>query len=273
MSPSASRSPGLASTIRAKRNRLSSSESSLPSASARATWAVTDACSSASGKSRGLDQRLPVPASATARVGSRSRSPNSDRSSRALASCGTAGSVSARRSEWAPSRARAREKSSSPRLAASAPSESWPSAASTTAARAPVELPCMSARPARGCRRALLLEGGDEPLDRAGLAVVVLEGLTDDAAGGGGGHAGHLVAEGRDRLGALGLQLGATVAEDPVGLLLRLLAHVGDDRGALLACVLPDLRSLVLGVGELVLVVLLGLARVGLGQLQVGELL
>jgi hypothetical protein len=63
------------------------------------------------------------------------------------------------------------------------------------------------------------------------------------------------------------------MAQDALRLLLRLLAHVGDDRGALLPGILPDAGGLVLRVGELVLVLLLGPTSVVLGLVQVGELL
>ena len=87
-SPSASRRPGSPSAIRLNRNRLSSTSSSRPSSSARATWAVTDACSSASQKSRVRDQRCATPASATARDSSATLPSKIECSSRDFASRG-----------------------------------------------------------------------------------------------------------------------------------------------------------------------------------------
>ena len=63
------------------------------------------------------------------------------------------------------------------------------------------------------------------------------------------------------------------VLDDPAGLGLGLLAHLGDDRGALLAGLLADPRGLVAGVGDLRLELLLGRLGLGLGLVELGELL
>ena len=63
------------------------------------------------------------------------------------------------------------------------------------------------------------------------------------------------------------------VLDDPGGLGLGLLAHLGDDRRALLAGLLADLGRLVTRVGDLGLELLLGRVGLGFGLVEVGELL
>ena len=118
-----------------------------------------------------------------------------------------------------------------------------------------------------------LLEVGEEALDHAALALVVVHGLADDAAGQRGGQAADVTAQRRERRLAVGLDLGVGVLDDPVGLGLGLArAPPATICGALLARLLADARGLVRGVVELLLVVRLGLARLGLGLLELGEL-
>ena len=103
--------------------------------------------------------------------------------------------------------------------------------------------------------------------------VVVLERLADDPAGQGRGHRADLDAQLLDDLLALGVDLEVGVPEDPGRLGLRLLAHLGDDRRALLASLLADPGRLVARLHQLLPVLLLGRLRLGLGLLGLVELL
>src|SRR5690606_29966229 len=107
------------------------------------------------------------------------------------------------------------------------------------------------------------LELGEEPVDDAALARLLLEGLPDDAAGQVGREATHLGTQLHDRLLALGLDLLVRQLGDAPGLGLRLLAHLGHDLGALLLGVLADAGRLLAGLGQLRLV----LAQDGRGLL------
>ena len=118
------------------------------------------------------------------------------------------------------------------------------------------------------------LEVGQEAVDHAAAALVVLEGLADDAAGERRGQRADLGPERGDRLLALGLDLRLCACSTMrAGLGLGLLPHLGDDRRTLLARLLADAAGLVAGVGELRLELLLGQLGVGLGLLRLGELL
>src|SRR5688500_6950332 len=126
-----------------------------------------------------------------------------------------------------------------------------------------------SVDPAPGAGRAVALELGQEALDHAALASLVVQALADDPAGEAGREGADLGTQRGDRLLALGLDLRLAVLDDPRGLGLGLLPHLGDDRRTLLACLLTDARGLVPGVGELLLE--LGELRVGLGLLGLGR--
>ena len=117
------------------------------------------------------------------------------------------------------------------------------------------------------------LEVGQEAVDDAGAALVVLEALADDAAGEVDGQRADLGAQRGDGLLALGLDLRVAVLDDARRLGLGLLAGLGDDLGALLARFLTDLGGLVAGVGDLRLELFLGLVGVVLGLVELGELL
>src|SRR6476661_10959151 len=97
----------------------------------------------------------------------------------------------------------------------------------------------LSADPSAG-----LLEVGEEPLDDAALALVVVHGLPDDASGQRRGQAADVAAERGEGGLAVGLDLGVGVLDDAIGLALRLLPGVLHDLGALLARLLADPRGL-----------------------------
>ena len=80
-------------------------------------------------------------------------------------------------------------------------------------------------------------------------------------------------AERGERLLALGLELRVSVVDDPLRLDLGLLTGLRDDLVALFLGFLADLAGLLAGVGGLRLELLLGLAGVGLGLVELGELL
>src|SRR4051794_19331004 len=82
--------------------------------------------------------------------------------------------------------------------------------------------------------RLLRLQFRQEALDGATLTRLVLERLTDDATGQRGRDRADLSAQRRDGLGPLRLDLGPGVRDDPLGLLVRLLTHLGNDDRALL---------------------------------------
>src|SRR5688572_8642432 len=125
-----------------------------------------------------------------------------------------------------------------------------------------------SADPAPDARRAVALELGQEALDHAALASLVVQALADDAAGETGREGADLGTQGGDRLQALRLDLRLAVLDDPRGLGLGLVPHLGDDLGPLLPSLLADARCLVPRVGELLLQ--LGELGVGLGLLGLG---
>ena len=113
-------------------------------------------------------------------------------------------------------------------------------------------------------RRSGLLEVVEEPVDDTALPGGVLQGLADDAAGQVGRDAPDLLAQ-RDRhLTAVRLDLRVTGGDDGLALALALLAHLGDDRRALLTGLLGDPGRLVAGLGELGLVLLERLLGLGL---------
>ena len=112
------------------------------------------------------------------------------------------------------------------------------------------------------------LELGEEALDDATLTRVVVEALTDDAAGQAGRECADLGPQRGDRLLALRLDLGLAVLDDPSGLDLRLLAHLDHDLGALLARLLADPGRLVPRLAEALLEI--GQAGVRLGLLGLG---
>jgi len=72
---------------------------------------------------------------------------------------------------------------------------------------------------------------------------------------------------------AVGLDLGVCVLDDPSRLGLGLGAHLRDDRGTLLPSLLADPRRLVAGIRDLRLELLLGRIGLGLGLVELGELL
>src|SRR5690606_5172575 len=117
-----------------------------------------------------------------------------------------------------------------------------------------------------------------EPVDDPALASLLLEGLTDDAAGQIGREATDLTAQRDDGLLPLGLDLLVRHVGDALGLGLRLLAHLGHDLGALLLGVLADAGRLLAGIGQLGLVLpqdsrglLLGLLGLGDAALDLGR--
>ena len=100
------------------------------------------------------------------------------------------------------------------------------------------------------------LELGEEAVDDAALAGLVVQRLADDAAGQVGRQPADLAAQRHDGLLALGLDLLLGGLGDPRGLGLGLAAQLGDDRRTLLARLLADARGLGAGLGELRLVLL-----------------
>src|SRR6478735_11842694 len=113
----------------------------------------------------------------------------------------------------------------------------------------------------------------EEAVDHATLTSLVVEGLPDDAAGQGRRERADLTAQRGGRGLAVGLDLRVCVLDDASRLGLGLLPHLRDDRGALLARLLADARRLVARVGDLGLELLLGRSGLGLGLVQLGELL
>ena len=108
------------------------------------------------------------------------------------------------------------------------------------------------------------VEVGQEAVDHAAAALVVVEALAHDPPGEGGGQRADLRAQRGDGLLPLGGDLRVAVVDDAGRLGLRLLPHLGDDLGALLASLLADARRLVAGVGDLRLELRLGGVGVGL---------
>src|SRR6478752_1516153 len=113
----------------------------------------------------------------------------------------------------------------------------------------------------------------EEAVDHAALTSLVVEGLPDDAAGQGRRERADLAAQRGGRGLAVGLDLRVCVLDDASRLGLGLLPHLRDDRGALLTRLLADARRLVARVGDLGLELLLGRTGLGLGLVQLGELL
>ena len=111
------------------------------------------------------------------------------------------------------------------------------------------------------------LELGEEAVDDAVLADLVLQRLADDLAREGRRQRADLLAQLDDRLLALGLDLTLGRLGDAGGLGLGLTAQLGDDRGALLARGLPDLVGLGARAGELGVVLLQRGLGLGLGLL------
>jgi hypothetical protein len=165
-----------------------------------------------------------------------------------FASTAVEGLVSMRRNPGWVSSTSTTANRSSPSAVASAPPRTCWSTTPRIASRASAETPRISAVP-RGS--ALLLDLGDEALDRAALARLVLEGLTDDAPGQRGRQRTHLGAQLLKCLLAVGLDLRVRGGDDPLGLGLRLLAQLRDDLRALLAGLLTDAPGLVTRLGQL----------------------
>ena len=123
-----------------------------------------------------------------------------------------------------------------------------------------------------GCPQAAGLEVGQEPVDRAALARVVLEGLADDAAGEVDGERAHLAAELDEGLLALGRDLGGGGRDDAGGLLAGLDPRLLDDLGPLALRLGADAARLLARLGELLLVLLQQRLRLGAVLLGLGEL-
>ena len=115
------------------------------------------------------------------------------------------------------------------------------------------------------------LQIGQEPLDRAVLPGLVLQRLTDDLAGQLDGGPAEVGPQLGDDLRPLRVQLGATGRGDPFGFGVRLRQHVVPDGLRLRPGVLADLRRLLAGTGQLLVVLLQRRRRVVLCLLRLGD--
>src|SRR5216683_112418 len=285
------RSSGAPATTRPNLNSSSSRSSRWRPRSAAATMASTASCSAASDRSAGLDQCPAARVTTKSRVASPTFPPSSSLTRPVLASAGRLPSATARRRAGSPSSSATTAKSSSPSVRAAAadvtaaescclasasearlgPLMAEPGAAQPGAAQPRDARPC--ARGDRGAQSSgrpragfflLAFEILQEPLHDAALPGLVLQRLTHDPAGQFHRQGAHLGPERVDGLLAVGLDLRLRRVDQALLLRLPLLAHLGDDPGALLPGLLTEPGRLVPGLGELLLVLLKQPVRLGL---------
>src|SRR5579862_6790192 len=283
-SASAALRSGLAETTRPNRNSPSSRSSRPLSASAARTVASTASSSMASVRSPPAAQRASAPAATRASARWVIFPCSSAATTAPFSAAGLPGSDSARRSPCSVS--------SSPTTANSSPASLVATAAlsmcsadsrSDSSAYEALLTPRMLNSPS-GCRKTFqpnerddssprwshasraghLLEFFEEAVHHPALPGGVFERLAHDPAGQLGGHRPDLGAQRGQRLLAFGLDLGLGGFGDPAGLGLGLLAHLGDDLRALRPGLLAQPGRVVLGLGQLLLVLVEHLRGLGL---------
>src|SRR6266851_718788 len=280
------RSSGAPATTRPNLNSSSSRSSRWRPRSAAATMASTASCSAASDRSAGLDQCPAARVTTKSRVASPTFPPSSSLTRPVLASAGRLPSATARRRAGSASSSATTAKSSSPRVRAAAAdvttAESCCLASASEARLGPLMAVPGAAQPraARACTRGdrsaqssgrpragfflLAFEILQEPLHAAALPGLVLQRLTHDPAGEFHRQGAHLGPERVDRPPAVGLDLRLRRVHPALVFSTCLLAHLGDDPGALLPGLLTEPGRLVPGLGELLLVLLKQPVRLGL---------
>src|ERR1700759_3077281 len=267
-SVSAARSSGWVTTTRLNRNRSSSRSSSWPWFSAAKANASPAICSSASVMSPELAQWARTVAATSASAASLILPCSRSTAIAPFSSAGRDGSASARRSPCSRSSRWSTENSSPPTVSAWPPSARAPGSWSLSSAKEARLTPRITVLSSLGPPRpdpAVLLQVVQEPVDDPALPGLVGERLADDPAGQVGGQGPDLTAQRGERLLALGLDLLVGRLGQAAGLGLGLLAHLGDDLGALLAGLFAPPRCLVPGCGQLLPVLLEHLLRLGLG--------
>src|SRR5690606_10375708 len=260
---------GLSAMIRPSRNSSSSTASSLPALAADSSSASWPSRTSVSTMSEVRDQFCATAVVSTAWVATLTLPPKTRSLSSARAEPGTDTSASATRSErWSSSTATTAN-SSDPVVAAtlSLPVRAARSAsrdrelASRLAAYMLLTFASLPSDPDAGIGG---IELAQEALDRCGLLGLVRNRLTDDLLGQVDGRAADFGAQLGEDLLALGFQLCLARGHDAVALGLGLGAHLREDLLALRTRFLTDARGLQPGVGQLLLVLLQRLLRLGL---------